>query len=617
MRNLLTKSKLATVVALVLISGLSTAQTALAQTTVFAHQGKLEFDGVPANGDYDFQFKLFDAPVDGAQKGSTLDHLNITVTNGAYTVNLDFGAAVFNGADRFIEVGVRPAGIGSYSILTPRQFVTSTPYSIRSHRATTANGLSAACAGCVTSSQIQSVQGSQLTGNVAGSQISGTIPVISVPAGSFSYIQNATSQQPFSNFNIGGSGTAAGTLSGNVVNATTQYNLNGNRVLILDTSRQNLFVGLNAGIATTTGPFNAFFGAFVGENNTTGSSNAFFGQSAGQSNTSGNINAFFGNLAGTSNTSGFLNSFFGPSAGFSNTTSTDNSFFGYRAGYSNTTASGNAFFGSDAGRFNTTGTNNAFFGRTAGVATTTASDNAFFGAGAGGANTTGESNAFFGRSAGFLNTTGSRNVFVGFSSGYDTSNPTGHNNTLLGYSTKLDSGVSNSTAIGSGARATASNTIVLGTSQEIVTVPGKLQVETLGNAGTQHLCLNTSNRLAPCSSSLRYKTDLRPFPGGLSIIDRLQPVTFTWKDGGMRDVGFGAEDVQKIEPLLVTYNAEGLVEGVKYDRITVALVNAVKEQQTQIAELKAIRRENAELKAQFADLLARFRQLEKTRTGRQ
>lgn len=50
----------------------------------------------------------------------------------------------------------------------------------------------------------------------------------------------------------------------------------------------------------------------------------------------------------------------------------------------------------------------------------------------------------------------------------------------------------------------------------------------------------------------------------------------------MKDVGFGAEDVALIEPLLVTYNAKGEVEGVKYDRISAVLVNAVKEQQAQI-----------------------------------
>jgi len=67
--------------------------------------------------------------------------------------------------------------------------------------------------------------------------------------------------------------------------------------------------------------------------------------------------------------------------------------------------------------------------------------------------------------------------------------------------------------------------VVLGTDQEVVIIPGKLEVDTLGVAGNQHLCLNNNNRLAPCSSSLRYKTDLRPFAAGMAIINRLQPIT--------------------------------------------------------------------------------------------
>jgi TolA-binding protein len=80
-------------------------------------------------------------------------------------------------------------------------------------------------------------------------------------------------------------------------------------------------------------------------------------------------------------------------------------------------------------------------------------------------------------------------------------------------------------------------------------------------------------------------------------VRRLRPIGFTWKQGGMRDIGFGAEDVEKIDPLLVTYNQQGQVEGVKYDRINVVLVNAMKEQQQQInAQQKQIRDLQVELK---------------------
>jgi hypothetical protein len=66
------------------------------------------------------------------------------------------------------------------------------------------------------------------------------------------------------------------------------------------------------------------------------------------------------------------------------------------------------------------------------------------------------------------------------------------------------------------------------------------------------------------------------------VLNRLRPITFDWKQGGMHDLGFGAEEIAAVEPLLVTRNDKGEVEGVKYDRITAVLVNAVKEQQEQI-----------------------------------
>ena len=54
----------------------------------------------------------------------------------------------------------------------------------------------------------------------------------------------------------------------------------------------------------------------------------------------------------------------------------------------------------------------------------------------------------------------------------------------------------------------------------------------------------------------------------------------------MHDLGLGAEDVAAVEPLLAVYDKDGRVEGVKYDRIGVVLLNAVKEQQVQIETQK-------------------------------
>jgi hypothetical protein len=73
----------------------------------------------------------------------------------------------------------------------------------------------------------------------------------------------------------------------------------------------------------------------------------------------------------------------------------------------------------------------------------------------------------------------------------------------------------------------------------------------------------------------------------LDLISRLQPISFSWKADGRRDLGLGAEDVATVEPLLVTHNDNGQIEGVKYDHLNVVLINAIKQQQRQIEALQA------------------------------
>ena len=111
-------------------------------------------------------------------------------------------------------------------------------------------------------------------------------------------------------------------------------------------------------------------------------------------------------------------------------------------------------------------------------------------------------------------------------------------------------------------------------------------VSTLGS-GAFSLCRTANNQIATCGSSLRYKDHLAPFTPGLELINRLRPITFTWKQDGLRDLGLGAEEVARVEPPLVTYNERGQVEGVKYDRIAVVLINAVREQQEMIRRQQA------------------------------
>ena len=129
----------------------------------------------------------------------------------------------------------------------------------------------------------------------------------------------------------------------------------------------------------------------------------------------------------------------------------------------------------------------------------------------------------------------------------------------------------------------------------------------------QDLCAREIGNVAPvpfqitlCSSSIRYKTDVHSFMPGLNLINRLRPVGFRWKGRGEADLGLIAEEVARVEPLLVTHNSKGEIEGVKYDRIGVVLLNAVREQQAQINTQQQQLREKDERIAKLAARLASY-----------
>lgn len=536
------------------------------QTTEFTYQGRLTdlSAAQPTGGTYQMQFALFDAAEGGNQIGATFSNPNVQVINGIFTVSLNFGAEAFSGASRFLQIRIFSTATNAYIALNPRQPLTSAPYALKSLNANTA----------------ETANNSNNLGGIAANQYvltddSRLSDDRNPTAGSGFYIQNTNSVQPAANFNIAGNGTAGGTLSGNAVNSATQYNIGNSRVLGV-AGQNNTFTGFGAG------------------NLNTGINNSFFGRSAGFDNTSGGQNSFFGSFSGANNTTGAENSFFGSGAGDTNTTGGLNSFFGKSAGSANTTGSSNTFIGRESGLANTTGFFNTFAGRNAGDANTTGAQNTFFGANSGGANLT-----------------GSNNTFVGFGSGNANNACLENNNTLIGYNANVSCAfnpISNSVAIGAGAIVDSSDTVVLGSSSAVVKIPGtvdklrisdylqtdRLYVDTLPGGGGTDICIRTSDRvISQCSSSIRYKDNIASFSSGLSLVKRLRPVTFNWKSDGTLDLGLVAEEVAEIEPLLATF-ADGRVEGVKYDRLGVVLLNAVKEQQTQIeAQAKQIERQQS------------------------
>jgi hypothetical protein len=98
----------------------------------FTYQGQLKEAGIPVDGQYDFLFRLYGDPSGGTPMGDvSVD--NWPVTNGLFTVQLDFGSDVFNGDARWLEVAVRPEASSDgdpYTFLSPRQPVTPTPYAL-------------------------------------------------------------------------------------------------------------------------------------------------------------------------------------------------------------------------------------------------------------------------------------------------------------------------------------------------------------------------------------------------------------------------------------------------------------------------------------------------------
>lgn len=106
-------------------------------------------------------------------------------------------------------------------------------------------------------------------------------------------------------------------------------------------------------------------------------------------------------------------------------------------------------------------------------------------------------------------------------------------------------------------------------------------------APNQPLCSSlTGGFVSLCSSSIKFKHSIQDYNSGLSVIKRLRPVAYKWKEGDSDDVGLIAEEVDKIDPRLSIRLKDGTIHGVKYDRIGVVAINAIKEQQVEILELR-------------------------------
>ncbi len=588
---------------------LTAAVAAFAQSSVFTYQGKLNESGTPASATYDMQFKLFDASSAGNQIGVTQTKTNVTTTAGIFTVSLDFGAAAFDGADKWLEISISPAGQNNYTTLAPRQKLDSAPYSIRASNATTATN----------SLQLGGVAANQYVRTNDARLSDARMPL----PGSSNYIQNSDTPQLGVNFNVTGTGTA------NVLNAAQQFNLGGNRILS-SAGLNNLFAGVNAGASNAGGASNSFFGRGAGSGNISGNFNSFFGDLAG-SNTLANGNSFFGKDAGSTNVSGSNNTFIGNSANFNtaNPTGINNTLLGaftqVNSGVSFSTAIGEGA--------QVTQSNSLVLGRlnvNVGIGTTAPAAKLHIkgvvegirlqGSVPGNANlayiTFLDSN---GTEIGYVGdgSEGDKNVFLTSATGsvefvtqagrIFTGTPTG--NILMAGGPNV---------LGASVNTYAAQTIDTGNFRGLFTPNLFLSGIDTFLASPIHICARIQTiggtggyALVRCTGSFaseRNKSDAQPFLSGLNVIKRLNPVAFKWKENGTSDVGLNAEDVAEVAPQLVTRNAQGEIEDVKENGLSVVLINAIKEQQTQIEAQKNLietQREQLEKQQQQIDALVK------------
>lgn len=350
--------------------------------------------------------------------------------------------------------------------------------------------------------------------------------------------------------------------------------------------------------------------------------------------------ALLGVNAGTSITNGSANVFMGNHSGANITTGHNNAFYGARSGqYLSSSSNQNTFLGNAAGQLSTgvTGYNSTFVGNGAGASTSASSFqyNTMVGCGAG--------FIFDGNDNTFVGAIGT----VASSTSYS-----GDKLTLIGKDARNGSGgpLLNATAIGADAIVSQDNSLVLGNLAKVgigtSTPDHVLHLKKFPSWGGYTLFSDSRTMAGHCNwdnaafvvngdftkgiivgqgnaecdengpwtesfcvfgngqcnatfffstSDNRFKKEVKTIENPLDIVKKLNGVSYKFSldyeknpnSEGRPSLGFIAQDVEKVVPEAVSKNNEGYYS-LNYNIIVPILTNAIKEQQKQIEELRAI-----------------------------
>ena len=285
----------------------------------------------------------------------------------------------------------------------------------------------------------------------------------------------------------------------------------------------NTAEGQNALLSLTTGTFNTAVGLFSLRSATTGSDNTAIGAGALLANTS-HLNTATGAGALLSNTNGQGNTANGALALFNN------------LGGHNTAVGANALFSNILADQNTAIGGDALYSNTAGELNTAVGSVALRN------NVTGDSNTAIGNVAGF-NITGSGNVCIGAG--------------VQGFAS-----VNDTTWIRNVYASAAFSRVVY---------------------------VNSDNKIGTLASSRRFKEEIKPMDKASEVLFALKPVSFRYKkefDAGRAPMfGLIAEEVEQVDPTLVSRNEKGEVETVRYDAVNAMLLNEFLKEHKRVEEL--------------------------------